>query len=183
MEKWRDVIGYAGYYRVSDLGRVKSVDRYVNSGGLNNGSERVSLKKGKILNCSPTKKGYTRVSLSKGSKTEQICVHRLVALAFLDKVDGKINVNHINGIKGDNRVCNLEFVNQRENVLHSKIYLSNKKFPFVSFLEKQNRFESSIIIDGKAKKLGRFKTEEEAFTSYVNALKENGLENKYIYHR
>jgi hypothetical protein len=58
-----------------------------------------------------------------------------------------------------------------------------KDCPFVSYLKKYDRYESSIIINGKAKKLGRFKTEEEAYNSYVKALEENGLENKYINHR
>jgi hypothetical protein len=181
-EIWKEVLGYEGLYEVSNLGRVRSVDRYVNSGGVMN-ENRLSLKKGRILNCSPTKRGYTRVSLSKESKTQQIMIHRLVAIAFLDSVDGKLNVNHINGIKEDNRACNLEFVNQRENVLHAKIYTMSKQCPFVSYLKKFNRYESSIIINGKAKKLGRFKTEEEAYKSYVKALEENGLENKYIHHR
>jgi hypothetical protein len=181
-EIWKEVLGYEGLYEVSNLGRVRSVDRYVNSGGLNS-EDRLSLKKGKILNCSPTKRGYTRVSLSKESKTQQIMIHRLVAIAFLDAIPGKTNVNHINGIKEDNRVCNLEFVNQRENVLHAKIYTMDKACPFVSYLKKYNRYESSILINGKTKKLGRFKTEEEAFNSYVKALEENGLENKYIHHR
>lgn len=181
-EIWKEVLGYEGLYEVSNLGRVRSVDRYVNSGGVMN-KNKFSLKKGRILNCSPTKRGYTRVSLSKESKTKQIMIHRLVAIAFLDPVDGKLNVNHINGIKEDNRVSNLEFVNQRENVLHAKIYTMGKQCPFVSYLKKFNRYESSIIINGKTKKLGRFKTEEEAYNSYVKALEDNGLENKYIHHR
>jgi|APGre2960657373_1045057.scaffolds.fasta_scaffold103539_2 hypothetical protein len=182
-EIWKEVLGYEGLYEVSNLGRVRSVDRYVRSGGLYSDEFDKSLKKGKMLNCSPTKRGYTRVSLSKESKTQQIMIHRLVAIAFLDPVDGKLNVNHINGIKTDNRVSNLEFVNQRENVLHAKIYTMGKDCPFVSYLKKYDRYESSIIINGKAKKLGRFKTEEEAYNSYVKALEENGLENKYINHR
>lgn len=181
-EIWKDVVGYEGLYQVSNMGNVKSVDRYVNAGGIMN-QNRLSLKKGKILNCSPTKRGYTRVSLSINSKTKQEYIHRLVANSFLSPIDDKLNVNHINGIKDDNRSCNLEFVNQRENVLHAKIYTMNKNFPFVSYLKNHDRYESSIIIDGKAKKLGRFKTEEEAFNSYVKALKENKLENKYIDHR
>jgi hypothetical protein len=181
-EIWKDVVGYEGLYEVSNMGRVRSVDRYVNAGGGNNNG-RLSLKKGKILNCSPTKRGYTRVSLSKESKTKQEYIHRIVSLAFLRRIHGKENVNHINGLKHDNRACNLEFVNQRENVLHAKIYTMNKEFPFVSYLRKYNRYESSIKINDKTIKLGRFKTEQEAFQSYVKALKENNLENKYISHR
>ena len=181
-EIWKSIAGYEGLYEVSNLGRVRSIDRYVNAGGTMN-EDRMSLKKGKILNCSPTKRGYTRVNLSVNSKIKQEYIHRLVAIAFLDKIDGKLNVNHINGNKEDNRVCNLEFVNQRENILHAKIYTMNKNCPFVSYLKKFNRYESSIIINGKAVKLGRFKTEEDAFNSYVKALENNGLENKYIHHR
>jgi hypothetical protein len=181
-EIWKDVAGYEGLYEVSNMGKVRSVDRYVNAGGVNNNG-RLSLKKGKILNCSLTKRGYTRVSLSKESKTQQAFIHRIVALAFLESIKGKNNVNHINGIKEDNRACNLEFVNQRENILHAKIYNVKKDCPFVSYSKKFNRYEASIRINDKTIKLGRFKTEQAAFESYVKALKDNNLENKYIYHR
>lgn len=177
-EIWKDISGYEGLYQVSNLGNVKSLDKYVNSGGLNN-KNRVSLKVGKILKNSLNVRGYLRVSLSKQSKTEQILIHRLVAQAFLENIEGKKNVNHINSIKTDNNVNNLEYVNQRENYLHGKLFNSNKKYPFVCYMEKFNRFEASIRVDKKTVKLGRFKTEQEALKSYVDALKKYGLENKY----
>lgn len=177
-EIWKDIPGYEGLYQVSNLGRVKSLDRVVNAGGTKN-ENRVSLKKGKLLKCSLTTRGYSRVSLSIKSITKQLLIHRLIALCFLDKVEGKVNINHINGIKTDNKLSNLEYVNQRENILHSKIFLLKKKSPFVSFSNKYNRFVPSIRINNKTIKLGRFKTEEEALRAYINALKENNLENKY----
>lgn len=180
-EIWKDVVGYEGHYQVSNMGRVRSLDKYVNSGGLPSRAikNQLSLKTGKFLKSSIQSNGYARVNLSINSKIKQFLVHRLVADHFLEQVLNKNNVNHINGIKTDNYVENLEYVNQRENVLHSKIFVQKKKYPYVSYLKKQNRFEASIQFNNKTIKLGRFKTEEEALLSYINKLKEINQENKY----
>lgn len=116
MELWKEVKGYEGYYEVSSIGRVRSVDRYVNTGIRH--SEK-KLVKGSLLKLSLKRNGYLAVDLRKGSKQKTVSVHRLVAIAFIPQVEGKPIVNHKNLIKTDNRVENLEWVTRSENVQHA----------------------------------------------------------------
>lgn len=83
-------------------------------------------KKGDVYNASGlklkpriNKQGYLKVSLSKNGKQKGFFIHRLVAIAFIDNPDQKKTVNHINGIKNDNRVENLEWATQQENNMHA----------------------------------------------------------------
>ena len=65
------------------------------------------------------KDGYLKVTLSKNGKRFQTMAHRIVAMTFLENPENKEQVNHINGIKDDNRVENLEWVTSQENIAHS----------------------------------------------------------------
>lgn len=98
LEFWRDVKGYIGLYQVSNLGNVKS------------------LRNNKILKPVPNKKGYFQVSLSKDGKVKNFRINRLVAEAFLPNEDELPEVDHINGDKTDNRVCNLQWISEVENL-------------------------------------------------------------------
>lgn len=113
MEIWKSIVGYEGLYEVSNLGNVRSVDRYVNhpKGGL-------SLRKGKLLQPNKNHQGYYCVLLSKSCKTENRRVHRLVAEAFIPNPDNLPQINHKDEDKSNNIVTNLEWCTCSYNIMY-----------------------------------------------------------------
>lgn len=110
-EEWRDIKGYEGYYQVSNLGKVRSVDRITkaNQGG-------VRFVKGKEIKQRPTTTSkYQYVDLHKEGKVKHFSVHRLVAQAFVPNPDNLPQVNHINEDISDNRSKNLEWCTSKYN--------------------------------------------------------------------
>lgn len=115
-EVWVDVVGYEGYYQVSNLGRVKRLPRYVD----NKKGDRVSVRGG-LLSPSYSAHGYPKVSLCLKGVSKGFLVHRLVAIAFLPNPEDLECVDHLNGIKYDNRLSNLEWVSKGTNNLRATI--------------------------------------------------------------
>ncbi len=115
-EEWRDIKDFEGWYQVSNLGRVRSVDRIIES---KNGRKRFC--KGKILKPFPNKDGYLNFHLHKNDINKTLLAHRLVAQAFIpnDDIENKKEINHVNAIKFDNRVSNLSWCNRSENMYHA----------------------------------------------------------------
>ena len=99
MEIWRDIEGYEGLYQVSNMGNVKSL----------------KFGKEKILRLRKDKGNYLYVGLYKNGKGKNYYVHRLVAETFIQKIAGKDFVDHINGIRDDNRIDNLRWCTSKEN--------------------------------------------------------------------
>lgn len=110
-EIWKDVPNYEGYYQVSNLGNVKSLSRKRKAGIEN----VFAILKERYLTPKDNKHGYLYVDLSKEKNVKRFYIHRLVLMAFLDNYDGSKEVNHINEIKSDNRLCNLELCNHKYN--------------------------------------------------------------------
>ena len=76
-------------------------------------------KKNKIMKTDITTRGYHRLMISHKGKTKKYFVHKLVALAFIPNPENKPEVNHIDAVKGNNRVDNLEWNTRKENVAHA----------------------------------------------------------------
>ena len=113
-ETWKPVVGFEGYYEVSDRGRVRSVDRLVNRRG---GTK--SLRRGRMLKLSSYSNGYLKVSLAKEGKQTYHLVHRLVASAFIPNPNNYPCVNHIDENKKNNKAVNLEWCTHSYNHLYS----------------------------------------------------------------
>jgi hypothetical protein len=112
-EVWKDIVGFEGFYQVSNLGRVKSLEKKVPYGyGLRTIPERIL--KNNINQC-----GYCYVVLYKDTCKRKHKVHRLVAEAFIENPNNKKCVNHKDGNKQNNCVDNLEWVTHSENMQHA----------------------------------------------------------------
>lgn len=120
-EIWKPVKGYEDLYEVSNLGRVKSLERKKRMGNCYG----LHTIKEKIL--SPYDSyGYKRVNLSKDCKYKHCQVHRLVAESFLSKPEGDVEIDHIDGDKSNNNVSNLRRVTHYENI-HNPVSMERKK--------------------------------------------------------
>lgn len=107
IENWKEIPFSNGLYFVSDLGRVRGPRRIVCP--YNNG------------------KGYLQVKLCINGVRKNYRVHQLVALCFIDNPNGYTEIHHINEIKSDNRVQNLEWCNRVYNIAHSPICKENAR--------------------------------------------------------
>lgn len=115
MTIWKDIAGFDGRYQVSTDGQVK-VLKTVNA-NKHRGRKTYLLEK--TLKLSLSELGYYRVGLVKNKKQTSYLVHRLVAKEFLVNPSNKPQINHINGLKGDNRLENLEWSTFSENQIHA----------------------------------------------------------------
>lgn len=118
MEVWKSIEG-APFYEVSNLGRVRSIDREVTVSPKGK-TPYTSVKKGRVLRLSTNKYGYYTVSfyLHTGKEVTKT-VHRLVAEAFIPNPENKPTVNHIDGDIKNNKVDNLEWATMMEQMIHA----------------------------------------------------------------
>jgi hypothetical protein len=111
--KWKPVVGYEGYYGISDTGEVRSIKRKVPTA---NGLRTIANRKmgTRVNNC-----GYTDIRLSSAGKTKTTFLHILLAKAFIPNPENKPEVNHKDGNKANNALSNLEWVTHSENMFHA----------------------------------------------------------------
>lgn len=109
-EVWKDIEGYEGLYQVSNLGRVKSLERVKPNGQCVPEKNKTPCLKGN---------GYLALQLYKDGKPKNYYIHRLVADHFIPNLEGKETVNHINGNKQNNSADNLEWCTYTENNKHA----------------------------------------------------------------
>lgn len=140
MEIWKDIEGYNGVYKINNKGIVKSL----------------KFNKEKILKPLNHNQGYFYVHLHKDSKKYKLMIHRLVSISFIPNPENKPQVNHINGIKTDNRVENLEWNTAKENMNHG--------------------FDNKLIVTCKGVESGRSKLTE----SQVLEIRGSKLSNRKL---
>lgn len=135
-EIWKDIAGYEGLYKVSNLGRVKSLN-YRKTG------------KEQILTPCKTANEYLRVSLYKNCISKQHLIHRLIAQTFIENPENLPEVNHIDEDKTNNCVSNLEWCDRKYNNnygTHNEKILKTKK---LRNCETAARIVSQFTLDGK----------------------------------
>lgn len=109
-EVWKDVLGYEGYYQVSNLGRYRSLDRHANVGG---GGRR--LVKGRIMKSVKCQNGYQEATFHVGGKRTARLLHRVVATAFIPNPENLPEINHKDEDITNNCVDNLEWCTSKYN--------------------------------------------------------------------
>ena len=110
IEIWKDIAGYEGIYQVSNLGNVRSLDRYI----INSKGSKCFLK-GKLMKLNKSGGGYVCINLTKNGKVKGHFVHRLVAQAFIPNPHNLLQINHIDECITNNCVDNLEWCNSYYN--------------------------------------------------------------------
>ena len=138
-EIWKDCKGYEGLYQVSSLGRVWSVrkQRYLSQNRKTGSNE-----------------GYMEVVLiAKNGKKKYERVHRLVALAFLDNPNSFPVVNHLNSIKDDNRVENLEWMTRGDNIragFENNLYTYQKAVYIIDKVSEEKALYRNMALASRA---------------------------------
>lgn len=167
IEEWKPVVGYEGLYEISNLGRVKSLTKW-------QGNKHIFSEH--IIKPTDNGHGYMIVSLRKEGKRKSHYVHRLVATEFIENYKNYKYVNHIDYDKTNNKVNNLEWCTQKQNIIHSiprmrhrkSITHTNTGEKYISFRKSKNVYRITI----NKKEYKTVKTLEEAIKMRDAILKE-----------
>lgn len=124
-EIWKDIDGYTGYYKVSNYGKVKSIERHVKHNVI--GIKKVVRER--ILKTALMSDGYPGISLTKKNSPISKLVHSLVAIHFIKNPLRLPQVNHKDGNKQNNYYKNLEWVTSSGNAIHAYSIGLRKKRP------------------------------------------------------
>lgn len=112
--EWKEIKGYEGKYIISNYGEIISLPRY-----KRNNSKLQYVEPKEILRYVNKKNGYVYVQLWNNAKYKNIRLHKLVAENFIENIENKPQINHIDGNKKNNRVDNLEWCTASENIRHA----------------------------------------------------------------
>lgn len=175
MEEWRDVVGSSGIYQISSLGRVRSKTRTImRSDG------KPYKRRGQIMKAVKCREGYMKCGLRIEGIYVNKLVHRMVAESFLnpDKLDRFNVVDHIDGVKTNNNLENLQVITASENVLKGKTSKLNtdkiSTYPYVTYdknTKGRKKWQAQINRNGRWVKK-RAETEKEAYDLSLQLLGE-----------
>jgi hypothetical protein len=173
-EEWKGIPNYEELYEISSFGRVKN-----------------KLTE-KVLKLSVDNNGYLVLNLNKDHTKKTKRVHQLVAMTFLNhKPCGmKLVVDHINSVRNDNRVENLQIVTQKENILkqpnekisnvlrYEKLISEYSKKTLINynpivFLKNNNKWVCQVVKNNRLVFLGCFDNKIEAMLTFINKKKIN----------
>lgn len=175
-EIWKDILGYEGLYQISNIGRVKSVEREVKHvKGVNKVIEKIKAQ-------STKDEGYKVVSLYKDNKGTSKYIHRLVAEAFIENPFNKQTVNHIDFNKTNNIVTNLEWASYKENNRHSfdSGRHENKRYKNVTVIYENGQTVSYYSITKASKGIGCHRDTIYNYLKGENSVRLKELEVKQI---
>lgn len=131
-EEWRPVVGWEGFYEVSNYGRFRSLDRVSSNGRRHTG---------RMIGTRPVN-GYLHACLCRPGQQSQYLAHRLVAAAFIGQCPPGHTVNHRDGDKQNNHISNLEYMTPSQQMRHARAVCG-----YVSVRGKQH--PSTTLSDGK----------------------------------
>lgn len=178
-EIWKDIIGYEGLYQISNLGRVKSIERVTTKGnGFNYNVKEIIMKPYISFD-------YLNIKLCKNSVYKHFDIHRLISLHFIENknnITSHNQINHRDKNPQNNDIENLEWISNRENSSHNKIGKNlTSRFIGVSWEETHKKFRCRIQINGKQESIGESINEIDVAEVYLEFCKNNNIENKYAF--
>jgi tetratricopeptide (TPR) repeat protein len=159
VEQWKDIPDYEGLYQASDLGRIKSLERFI-QGNV----KRIVAEK--ILNVSLNSNGYPFIGLNKNNNRKRLRVHRIMAMAFLGLTKDTIGIcDHIDNNRQNNKLSNLQIISSRFNNTKD----AKNKTNFNGVKKTGKKFSANIKLNGKNLSLGTFDSVLEAHKKYEEA--------------
>ncbi len=178
-EVFKDIKGYEGFYQISNLGRVKRLKRMVNV-NIKNVNLRTCAER--ILKAVKKRDGYYQYHLCKKGVSKVKMSHQLVWDAFgTAKRNGrKLQVDHIDNNKQNNRINNLQLLTPRQNITkYHQQRKTSSKYTGVYWDKKSNKWRAYITHKKKRTYLGYFTDEYEAHLAYQKALENSGKYTEY----
>jgi hypothetical protein len=155
MEIWKNIKGYENCYKVSNLGRVKSLKRKKVLEDKIISSKRIDYY------------GYPYVNLSKNSNTKDFRVHKLVAIVFVDNPNNYSDVDHIDRNKLNNNIENIRWCSSSENKRNSeRCDNASSKYNGVAWIKQNKKWRASCNFGGKTLHLGCFNSEIQAAKTF-----------------
>jgi len=181
MEIWKDIIGWEGYYKISNFGNVKSLDRIIQR--YSNIEKRITdfKLKGKLLKPKTRKDGYKIIYLHKDKLRVEAYIHKLVMQAFVGERPKDYHICHGDGNRGNNLLSNLRYdtasANSIDSLNHGTCYFNRgDKNPYSKIKEK----DVPYILENKNKKTQDELAEEFNVTRQAISSIQRKINFKYI---